>query len=172
MPDQSTYGILQRQPVNKNYALSTHYQFQCRKIPNVTYFCQGANLSGLHLGIAEQPTIFNNIPRPASKLKPEELVVNFVVDEDLKNWIEIYNWMQSASNQTDFDKYEEPDKHLNSESILFIIDSHQNPRFRINFANIFPIALSGLDFQTGTTEATPMYSRVTFAYTHHTITVM
>lgn len=169
MPDQPTYGILQQQPQNKNYTLSTHFQFQCRKIPAATYFCQSANLSGLNLESIAQPTMFNNIPRPATKLKPESLSLSFVVDEELKNWIEIYNWMQSATNQTDFEKYEDPSKHLNSESILFILDSNNNPRFKVNFYNIFPISLGGLNFQSGNTESTPMYSQVVFDYSHHDI---
>lgn len=170
MPDQPQYGILQQQPQNKNFILSTHHQFQCRKIPTVTYFCQSANLSGLNLESIPQPTIFNNIPRPATKLKPENLTLSFVVDEELKNWLEIYNWMQSATNQTDFDKYEDPSKHLNSESLLFILDSNNIARFKVNFYNIFPISLGGLNFDTQNTDSTPMYSEVTFDYTHHKIT--
>jgi len=101
---------------------------------------------------------------------PENLSLTFMVDEKLKNWLEIYNWMRECTNQENFDTYEEPDKHLNSEGVLFIHDSNNNPKFRINFDGLFPTSLGGLNFQTGSMGSAFQYSTVTFEYTLFKIT--
>lgn len=170
MTDQNGYGRLQLQPDNKNGILATHFQFELRKITNVTYFCQSVSLPGLRLASLEQPTPFNNIPRPGGALVPENLSISFMVDENLKNWLEIYEWLRQCSNQADFDTYQQPDTHLNSEGVLFIHDSNNVPKFRINFDNLFPVSLGGLNFQTGSVGSQFQYSSVTFAYTLFRVT--
>lgn len=170
MTDQNGYGRLQLQPDNKNGILATHFQFELRKISNVTFFCQSVALPGLRLASVDQLTPFNNIPRPGGALIPENLTISFMVDENLKNWLEIYNWLRECSNQGDFDTYEDPDKHLNSEGVLFIHDSNNVPKFRVNFDNVFPTSLGGLNFQTGAMGSQFQYSSVTFAYTLFRVT--
>jgi hypothetical protein len=170
MTDQTGYGRLQLQPDNKNGILATHFQFEMRKISNVTYFCQSVALPGLRLRSTEQLTPFNNIPRPGGALNPDNLSISFMVDENLKNWLEIYEWMRQCTNQADFDTYEGPDKHLNSEGVLFIHDSNNQPRFRINFEGLFPTSLGGLNFKTGSQGSEFQYSQVTFEYTLYRIT--
>ena len=169
MTDQNGYGRLQLQPSNKNGILASHFQFELRKISNTTFFCQSVQLPGLSLRSTEQLTPFNNIPRPGGALSHENLSLSFMVDENLKNWMEIYNWMRSCTNQENFDTYEQPDKHLNSEGVLFIHDSNNQPRFRITFENMFPVSLGGLNFKTGSQGSEFQYSQVTFEYTLHHI---
>jgi hypothetical protein len=170
MTDQNGYGRLQLQPANKNGILETHFQFELRKISHVSFFCQNVNLPGLRLNATEQLTPFNNIPRPGGAIQHDPFTINFMVDENMKNWLEIYNWMQQCSNQADFDKYEEPDVHLNSEGVLFIHDSNNVPKFRVNFEGLFPTSLGGLNFQTGSSGSNFQYSSASFAYTLFTVT--
>lgn len=165
MTNSDRYGRLQLQPDNKNSILSTHFQFEMRKLSNVTYFCQRINMPGLSLTPTEQHTVFNNIRRPSGALVPENLSISFMVDENLKNWMEIYNWLQECSNERDFTKYRGPETHLVSEGSLIILESNNQPRFRISFDNLFPTTLSGLVFQTGQQSSVYQYCNATFAYT-------
>lgn len=165
MTEPNQYGRLQLQPQNKNGLLATHFQFELRRITTTTFFCQSVNMPGLRLTPTEQPTVFNNIRRPAGKLVPDNLSLTFMVDENLKNWREIYDWLQACSDERDFTKYTEPDQHLNSEGILFILDSNNQPRFRVTFNNLFPTSLGGLSFQTGQMGSAFQYCTAQFAYT-------
>lgn len=165
MPDQNGYGRLQLQPENKNGILATHFQFELRRLSNTTFFCQSVNFPGLELTAIEQATIFNPIMRPAGILKHDPLSINFMVDEKFQNWLELYNWLQECSNESDFNKYRGPEKHLNSEAILFIHDSNNNPKFKVTFDNMFPTSLGGLNFQTGTMNSQFQYSAASFEYT-------
>jgi hypothetical protein len=165
IPDKDRYGRLQLQPDNKNGILQTHFQFELRKLTHVTYFCQRINMPGLSLTPVQQPTVFNNINRAGGALVPENLSVNFMVDEDLKNWLEIYNWLQECSNERDFTKYKSPQEHMVSDGTLLILESNNQPRFRITFNELFPVSLTGLVFQTGQQASVYQYSTATFAYT-------
>ena len=47
------------------------------------------------LGSAVQSTYLKDIPVPGDKLRYEDLTINFMVDEELENYIQIYQWMTS-----------------------------------------------------------------------------
>lgn len=167
--NQDGYGRLQLQPSNKNGILVTHFQFELRKISNVTYFCQSANLPGISIRSIEQITAFNPIKRPGGEVAQEDFTINFMVDEELKNWFEIRNWIDECSTRRDSLKYKGPEKHLSSEGVLFILESNNQPRFKVSFEGMFPVSLGGLSFQTGA-DSGFQYSSATFSYTTFEVT--
>ena len=64
-------------------------------------------------------TYLKDIEVPGDKLQYGDLVIQFLVDEDMKNYLEIYKWLMALGypdtvNQT-FDKYNElMEQHSNS----------------------------------------------------------
>ena len=80
-------------PDSINPLLPTYYQFTISRLPGVNYFCQTASLPSLSLSQVSMPTRFTTLQSP-SKITFDELTVTFVVDEAMKNWMEIYNWMR------------------------------------------------------------------------------
>jgi len=79
------------QPKNLNYFIPTGFKFTIEKIPNVNFFCQSANLPGLSAGQAILTTPLRDIPIAGDKVQYNELRVRFIIDEELKNWLEVYD---------------------------------------------------------------------------------
>jgi hypothetical protein len=148
---------LNDQVKNINPLTEVQFKFELIDSPAITFFVQTVNLPGLTMDVITygrpQRT---GLGLPGGGVEYELLEVGFVVDEYLKNWQEIFNWMTSGKP-----KY--------SSAILTILSSSMNPTLEVHFANVFPTALTELTFDSSVSETTSLISNVTFNYTVFTI---
>ena len=79
---------------NRNFLSPVGFKFGLKRSPAVAFFCNEANIPSIDLGIAEQPSYLKNIPVPGDKIQFGDLSLRFLVDEDLKNFMEVQNWMR------------------------------------------------------------------------------
>ena len=79
---------------NKNFLSPTGFRFVLNRAPKVVFFSNQANIPGLNLGVAEQPTYLTDIPVPGDKIQFQDLRLRFLVDEDLENYLEIQHWLR------------------------------------------------------------------------------
>ena len=82
------------QPTNRNYLSPTGFKFTITRSPKVSFFCNQANIPDLNLGVAVQPTYLKDIDTPGDKIQFGDLTLRFLVDEDLKNFMEIQKWIR------------------------------------------------------------------------------
>jgi hypothetical protein len=81
------------------------------------------------------------------------LNLRFAIDEDMKNYTEIYNWIKENT-----EKYEAADM------ILSVMSSHSTLNKQFQFKNAFPTSLSGVEFNTQANDVTYVQGEVTFRY--------
>ena len=137
-------SIYDNQIKNRNFLSPTGFKFILSKAPKVSFFGNQVNIPQMTLGVAEQPTYLRDIPLPGDKLQFEDFSLRFLVDENLDNYMEIFNWIRSVGYaetlQDAFDfqnanaDLEQPDKsQLNfySDGTLQILTSTENPNFKI-----------------------------------------
>lgn len=156
-----------RQPDKINGLMPTYFKMELDRCSTMTYFCQNVNLPGLSIIMIPQPTQFITIPRSGLP-EYEALTMQFLVDEDLSNWLEIYNWMMSITTEEDFAEIEDAPHHY-SDANLFILNSAMQPNLRVQFKNIIPETLSGLEFDSTSSSPEPLTANVTFKYTTYDI---
>jgi len=159
----------QRQPKNLNPLYPTYFQFTLKRTPTITYFCQGANLPGMSINMIPESTRFVDIPHSAGSPEFEDLTINFMVDEELTNWIEIWNWIRTISNTQDHTEYIEADQHY-SDATLSLLNSSMTPKIRVEFRNIIPTSISALEFDSTVSNPDPLIATATFRYTTYEIT--
>ena len=87
------FNVQTRQPAKLDYASPIQFRFKCTKLPEVEFTCQTANIPGISLGSATQPTPLVDIPIPGDKISFQSLYINFLVDENLNNYKEIHDWL-------------------------------------------------------------------------------
>ena len=78
---------------NLSFLSPTGFKFQIQKLPHVNYFCTSADIPDITLGQVDQENIFIRIPVPGDKLQFSPLNLAFSIDEDMKNFKEIYDWL-------------------------------------------------------------------------------
>jgi len=186
------FNPLSRQPDNMDLASPSQFRFNLLKIPNVEYFVTSVNLPGISFsGDASMNTRFKSISFMGDTLDFSPLEIQFLVQENLQNWREIYDWMigigfpksptqfENAVNEATQEGYTEPTNNslsnpnvLTSDATLTILTNKNNPVIQIDFKNMYPTSLSGLTFNTQDTDASPMTSSVTMNYDFYEIRVL
>lgn len=161
--------VPQTQLSTHNYLVNNRFKFHIQRCPFLTQFCQRINLPTLSFGVSDQanPTGIA-IPRPGTRYAFDDITVGFLVDENMKNWLELYDWMKSLGiYESCNEPIPEDDKVSNA--YLDITNSAYVPIIRVNFYNMFPVMLTGLDFDSTLVDTDPSLSAVTFRFTHYLI---
>ena len=182
MPTNYT-NAYQRQIKNRNFLAPTGFKFTLARAPKVAFFSNSANIPGLTLGEATQPTYLKDIPTPGDKIVFDDFNVRFLVDEDLKNYMELQNWIRGLGYpETLGEIYDLQDEKKNvdmsqsntmdiySDGTLTVLGSSQNALFKVNFSDLWPYSLTTLNFDATDTDVNYFTADVGFKYTMYTIT--
>ena len=182
-----------RQPTKLDYASPTQFRFSIIKLPKVEYFATAANIPGIQLGQANQPTPLKDIPIPGDKLEYDNLNITFLVDENLENYREIHGWLTGLGFPKDNEQFRnlqnagsdrfpttsntglnkelgkirkavQDDGGLYSDATLFVLTSKNNANLEVRFRDLYPVSLSGLDYNQQETDIQYLTANVTFAY--------
>ena len=156
-----------RQPKNLNYFIPTGFKFMIDKIPNVNFFCQSCNLPGLSAGQFLQVTPLRDMPIAGDKVQMNELRVRFVIDEELQNWLEIYNWIKTITFPDNQEQYKQ--ENVYSDGMLTLLTSNKNVQYVAKFTNLFRIDLTDIEMSSDVADAEVVASDATFAYTTYNI---
>jgi len=165
---------------NKNFLNPTGFKFILNRAPKVVFFSNQANIPGLTLGTAEQPSYLTDIPVPGDKIQFQDLNLRFLVDEDLENYLEIQHWLRglgfpdSLKEIYDWQRSNPnaPSGPLNytSDGTMNVLTSSNTPNFKVKFLDMFPVSLSDLDFDATDSDIDYLTANVTFKYTIYNIT--
>ena len=156
-----------RQPKNLNYFIPTGFKFMIDKIPNVNFFCQSCNLPGLSAGQFLQVTPLRDMPIAGDKVQMNEFRVRFVIDEELQNWLEIYNWIKTITFPDNQEQY--IPEQVYSDGLLTILTSNKNVQYAAKFTNLFPVDLTDIEMSSDVADAEVVAADATFAYTTYNI---
>jgi hypothetical protein len=138
----------------------------------MTYFCQRANIPSLSFGTSVQsnPTGIS-IRRPGTSYVYEDLQVGFAVDENMKNWLEIHDWIKDLgiSYVGATEVLAEAQKVCSA--YVLVLNSNYRPILAVKYKNVYPTFLSGIEFDSSLTDTDVIIATATFAYTHYEIEV-
>ena len=162
-------NALVRQPVSENPLQLNEFRFILHRIPNTVYLCQSVNLPGISIGETQQPSPFSvKIRRPGTSMQQENLTLNFIVNENMSNWMEIRKWISILTGEKTYQQNAwENEKY--SDATLVMLNSNSNPFIKVTFNRCFPLELGGINFATTVSDITPAVASVSFAYTGYDI---
>jgi hypothetical protein len=153
-------------PNTHNLLTTNYFKMIISRAPGFGYFVKSTSLPSVNMPELVQPTsLSTNIPTPGNAYQFEPLSVEFLLDENLRGWNEIYSWIYSIGN------YEQHGNMVNyldrfSDITLQITNSAYVPKFEIVFKNCFPIGLSSIPFTVAQTDNMPLSATATFRYSH------
>jgi hypothetical protein len=91
----------------------------------------------------------------------DALSIRFAIDEDMKNYTEIFDWM--INNRESGRDPLAGDQQV-SDMILTVLTNHNNVNKEFQFMDAFPTSLSGAEFTTQATDVEYLQADVTFRY--------
>jgi hypothetical protein len=166
-------SALQDQPINTSFLSPIGFKFQLNNFPAVNYFCQSATLPGISISAIDVPTPLKTIAMAGDEVTFEELSIKFIVDENMKNWLSIYDWIiglgfPTEEGQAKYKKLSE-DSELTTDATLTVLTSNMNPQINFRFRECFPLSLSSIAFDSGGTDIDYVTADVSFRYDVYTV---
>jgi hypothetical protein len=158
-------------PTNPNPLSPVGYDFFIDSLPSVNWFITAVNLPGITLGEAAFPTPFIDTAVAGDTLVFEPINISFIVDEDLQNWREIYDWMAGIGfphNFTEYAALKAKKPAIYSDASLIILNSHMNANYKFTFKEMFPTSISSLQFDSSDTSLDTIKADVSFRYLTYT----
>ena len=171
--------------ISKSILNRNNFKLLIDKVPTVEYYVRTCNIPGVQFSEAVQAAgVGIDAFFPGDKASFDTLEVSFIVDEDLTNFQEIYDWIDSIvpiSNSKNFETYTDTAK--TKTNILASVDNDQNqysditlvintnkniPNRFIRFHDAFPISLGSIELESGA-DAEPAICTVSFRFTFYEI---
>ena len=161
------------QPTNLNQLNVVSFDVNFSRLPTVQYFCQRVSIPAVILGEAFQPMPFMNLPVEGDTLSFESMNISFILDEDMQNYIEIYNWLSALGFPKSYDqfstlkraeKFPSETDSLYSDINIMLLTNKNNPNYQVTFHDIFPTSLGSLNFDAAATTLEPIVVDATFNF--------
>ena len=145
----------------------------------VSFLCQKAEIPDISLGQANIPTAgFAQIPISGS-IQYCQLNLEFIVDEDLRNYMEIHNWIRALgtpsvrqerkdwNDRWGNDSRSSTDDTKVSDATLQVLNNNNIVNFDIVFQSLWPVSLATIPYDVTGTDNDYLSSTVTFNYTSY-----
>lgn len=166
------------QPENTSFLQPTKYQLTFARMPHLTYFCQNFNLPGISTSEIIRNTPFVDLNVPGDKAQYEPLDISFLIDEDLRTWLEVHNWIVGLTFPKNFDQYRRLKKEnenyggTTSDAVMTVMSNKNTPNIRITFKNCFPISISSISFDYTMDASMPILATATFRYNYFDVDIL
>ena len=164
---------------NKNYLAPIGFKFTLATKRKVDFFSNSATVPGLTLGTALQTTPLRNIDVPGDELLFDDFNLEFLVDEDLNNYMILHNWlkglgfpesMQEFKDLTSLPSGDEDEKLQYVDGTLHILNSNYKDIAMVRFKDLFPTTLTSLEFNATDDDVNYFTAQATFKYSMYNMT--
>ena len=174
-----TASPFSKQVTNRNFLSGVAFKFSLTKFPKVDFFSNSARIPELSLELTTQASYLKNIDVPGERLTFGDFTLRFLVDENMENYLSVYNWLtglgfpettkEFADIIKDKDGQRDP-KEAFCDGTLRILNSNYREVAKVKFKDLFPISLSSLDFDATNTDVQFFTAEATFKYTIYDLT--
>ena len=162
---------------NQNMLSPVGFNFNILRAPDLNFFVQSISLPGIQLGQLERPSPFKSIPTGGDHITYGDLSLSFKINEDLSNYIAMFNWITGIGFPDEFGQYQELAKYprysadgLYSDGNVMILSSSMNPLVRIDIKDMFPTSLTDITLDTRDTAIDYIEATVSFRFLNYTFT--
>lgn len=159
-----------------NYLSPLEFVVSVKRLPNVEFFTQSIVIPSISLQPIEQASPLKNIPISGDRISYGDLPLSFIIDEDMTNYLEIFDWIKALTFPENTSQYKEltdteegEGEGVTSDISIVLMNSHKNQNLEINFKDCFPLNLSDVVLDTTQPDLIYPSATVTFSYNNYTI---
>lgn len=163
---------------NRNLLSPVGFKLTLNTKRKIDFFSNTATIPALTLGTALQTTPLRNIDVPGDELLYDDFQIEFLVDEDLINYMVVHNWLtglgfpesyQEFKTLTTDPEQQKDDKLQYVDGSLHILNSNLRDIAVVKFQDLFPVSLTGLEFRATDDDINYFTASATFKYMMYNI---
>lgn len=165
--------------INSNYRENCNWYFTIEKIPDLIFYITDVQLPDVSIGRFEHGSPYMIVKNPGTSVNFSDLVVTFIVDEDLLYYKKLFNWMMVLKDFTLLSnerKLEEisnltqmTNNMLGDAYLAFYNNLKKDIVMQFRFSNVFPYSLSGLSLTTKNSSFEALICDCNFSYNYFEI---
>jgi hypothetical protein len=145
------------------------------------YFCQSLGIPGISLSEIQQTTPFVDVYIPGEKAIYDLLNITFLVDEEMKSWLEIHDWVRAMTFPKEYEEYKRlgqlnkvtnfrtNSKPQYSDASITILSSSNTPYYQFKFYDVFPTSITSFVLNASDTPDSIITADATFRYSYYDI---
>lgn len=148
-----------------NFLQNIQFRIAVKRLPYASFFLQKMQLPDLSLGFANQPTPFEPVKRNGDRLVFNDVTMNFICDEHMNTYTEIFNWMVALTHPVPYkEMHSEDPPGLYSDISVILLSGSKKPVAEYVFHKCFPSSLSNVSLDSTVMDNQPTEMTVTFSY--------
>lgn len=171
---------------NLNFLTPSQFVFTLQRLEGVAFTCQTANIPNISITPTMQMTRVKDTPVPGDTVTFGDLLITFLVDEDMVNYKALQDWMIKITADLDTEDY---NRYINSQAgiptarnsvlkpiaatmtdaTMTITDSNNNANIEIRYKDLFPTSLEALQFDITDTSMPYLTASASFAFSYYDI---
>lgn len=142
-----------------SFLQNNKFQVSFNKIPNVVFNAFRIAIPGMVLPSIKTPNPFSKLTLPNTQITYEPLAIDFLLDEEMDNYFEIYNWMigtgfpESFQQRKDYVIEKRNIAQLYGDCTVSILNNSNRENRQFIYHNVIPTYLSG--FETASANPVP-----------------
>ena len=163
-----------------NFLSPNSFRFNIERLPGVSFFAQEVQIPGISIIPLEEATPLTSMKLPSDRLDFEPLQIPFIVDEQMKNWNEVFRWMRGLGLPEKYEQYREVNQSRGfadqneearnySDATLIVLNSSNTPVKTLFFKECYPLSMSSIQLATTNTDVQYAICTLTLEYNYYTV---
>lgn len=171
---------------NLNFLTPSQFVFTMQRLEGVAFTCQTANIPNISMSSSLQATRMKDTPLPGDTLVFGDMLITFLIDENMTNFKALQDWMVQITADLDTDDYNayinrqaefptarsatlKPIAPTMTDATMSITDSNNKVNIEVRFKDLFPTSLEAIQFDITDTTMPYLTASASFAYSHYEI---
>jgi hypothetical protein len=154
MPDQNNLSQL-------------NFRFKLSITPELEYRAQTVTIPGINIGAI--PIATPHVPYfNAGNMTYDQLLIKFMVGEKMADYLEIFDWIVKLGHPDTLEQY----RNVKADCSVYILNNNLQPQIHVRFTDVFPTALSAIEFDSTLPEIQYATSTVDFRFDRYYFDVL
>lgn len=159
---------------NLNYLQPTAFKLSIdrKNYPNLEFFAQTVSHPSVTLTPSDLPFRRANTYLAGDKLTFDEFSATIILDEDMKSYIEMYQWMERLVEQNNRPATVIQDNLVptTADITLSVLTSHNNGNKKIKYVDCIPTSIGNINFEATVSDVQYLTFAISFRTNYFTIT--
>jgi hypothetical protein len=150
-----------------NYLSAAGFKIVFKRLPHVEFFSNKILLPSVTTNAVKTDTPLRAYYSTGDHLAYADLDLTFIIDENMKNYREIYDWLKGIGSPDTLEQYDQLADSQDgtvSDITVLILNSHKNPNLEVTFKNAMPIGLTPVSLDLSNQDVLYPEATVTMRY--------